>query len=238
MLTEAACYDHGRCYHSYTSTMRITSSISFVLLGLFLKPAVVHAQRIAVIGGGIGGSFVTKYLVDYDDGADKCNLDSITVFEPMPLKGPIDASSTIPDDSWQGSRVQSVRLRDGTIVEVGASIGYKDFHLVIDMIRNDPNNLEIGRPFNTGSSAEIDKDLRSGVGIYDGEGQWPLLLSDTSKFVQKLMLLLRYNFDLIKVSRICKQSLNEFAKIPSLLASNLTETFYDSPDDIWNATRL
>jgi prenylcysteine oxidase/farnesylcysteine lyase len=194
---------------------------------------VVEAQRIAVIGGGISGSFTAKYLADYNK--DECKLDSITIFEPMPVTKAVTPQD-LPDDDWQASRVSSLRLKDGTLIELGASVAYRGFHLVLDMIRGDPS-IEIGEPFNTGTDKE-DEGLHTGLGIYDGDGQWALLTSNAPSFFNKLRLLYRYNFELLKVGRASKQAQEAFADIPKLLASQHPATFFNSPNEIWDAIGL
>jgi prenylcysteine oxidase/farnesylcysteine lyase len=202
-------------------------------LGLVLLGVVADAQRIAVIGGGISGSFATKYLADYNK--DECKLDSITIYEPMLVTKAVTPQD-VPVDNWQGSRVSSLRLKDGTLIELGASVAYKGFHLVLDMMRGDPS-IEIGIPFGTGLEKE-DDGLHTGLGIYNGGGEWPLLTSNASGFMKKLRLLYRYNFELIKMGRVSKQSQEAFSEIPKLLASQHPDTFFDSPNAIWDAVGL
>lgn len=197
-----------------------------------LSCLIIDAQRIAVIGGGISGTFFTKYLVDHDV---NCRLESITLYEPLPYKGPLDAT-TAADDDWQGSRVQSIRLADGTVVELGASIGFKEFHLVLDLIRAD-EELQIGPPINTGSGVN-DTGLRDGMGIYEGDGQWSVLTTNRSSFRKKLLMLWRYGRDLFKVSKLTDQMVERFAKLPSLLASTNSGTFFASPDEVWSSIGL
>jgi prenylcysteine oxidase/farnesylcysteine lyase len=200
---------------------------------LVLLGVVADAQRIAVIGGGISGSFAAKYLADYNK--DECMLDSITIYEPMPVTKAVTPQD-VPVDNWQGSRVSSLRLKDGTLVELGASVAYKGFHLVLDMMRGDPS-IEIGSPFSTGAEKE-DAGLHTGLGVYNGDGEWPLLTSNASGFLKKLKLLYRYNFELINMGRVSKQSQEAFSEIPKLLDSQHPDTFFDSPSAIWDAVGL
>jgi len=237
--------------------------------------AIRRKKKIAVIGGAVSGSFVTKYLAEYD-AKTNCSsgndgvIDSITVYEPMPLDGPIDndAAVTAPpndDDHWQGSRVQSLRLsesssssdtteekRDDVVVELGASIGFKEFHLINEMIRNDPDHLVKGKPFNTGrrrsgtetkdgtdDDDEEERQLHKGMGIYSGNGVWNLLTSAHSDYVNKLLLLWRYGWDLVSVSRVCDQMLAGFARLPSLLDDvDDPDTYFESPDEVWESVNL
>ena len=81
-----------------------------------------------MIGGGISGTFVTKYLTDYDP---QCTLESLTIFEPYPVTDTIKKGSSSSNNNntleeeeleTQGSRVSTLELEDGTLVELGASI--------------------------------------------------------------------------------------------------------------------
>lgn len=189
------------------------------------------AVKVAVVGGAVSGSFVSKYLADYDLNCSA--IDSVTVFEPVTAQ--LVDVTTPPDDDWQASRVQSLRLKDGTIAELGASIAFKEFHLVNEMIRNDPDHLIAGPPFNTGSN-ETDDKLRKGMGIYSGNGEWSLLTSN--KYINKIILMWRYGFDLVRVSRVCDQMLDAFAKLPALMNNNDPETFFRSPDEVWESIGL
>lgn len=148
-------------------------------------------SRIAVIGGGIGGTFVTKYLVDFNK--DLCTLETVDIFDPTPELGRVIPLDEV-NDEWQGSRVANIRLKDGRIVEVGASVGHTAFRYVLDMLENDPRNLTITEPFYTGEK----ENLRKGLGIYDGDGRWPQLTSNQSSFHTKYQMLWRYHFDLWK----------------------------------------
>jgi len=198
---------------------------------LFL--AVTKAQRIAVIGGGISGAFAAKYLADYN--ADACKLEGITIFDPVAVAETVTLDQN-PDDDWQGSRISSLRLNDGSILELGASVLFKGFHLVVDMMRGD-TDLKVGPPFDRGDDVE-DPDLRKGMGVYNGDGEWSLLTTSAPGFLNKLSVLYRYNFDLLKLSRVSKQAQEAFASIPALLASAHPDTFFESPDAIWQAIGL
>lgn len=217
-----------------------------------------NKKSIAIIGGGISGSFVTKYLVDYDI---QCNaIDTITIFEPKPIHGPIKVSEPynintdevlIEQQQQQGSRISTLQLNDGTIVELGASIGYNGFYQVIDMIRTD-GTLEMAEPFYTGtgtSSSDNDQDndnnttiktTHDGIAIYDGNNQWKLIttgLSTSSPIYKKLYMTLRYNWDLYKISILCKSFLSKWSNLPRLL--NSSNTFIpQSPDEVWNSIHL
>jgi prenylcysteine oxidase / farnesylcysteine lyase len=223
----------------------------FWVLSLVYLPSILAKEgpTIAIIGGGISGSFVTKYLTDYDP---NCTIASITVYEPHPVQkvsvqksrnnNDITQESAKNNDTnyhhdWpQGSRVSAIQLEDGTIVEVGASVLYRGFHHVIDMIRNDPTLIH-GIPFHTGIN-ETDHNLRPGMGIYNGNGTWPLLITSRSDYYTSMLLLLRYHWDLLKISKLSKQMQTAFATIPTLLNSHQENTFFESPDSIWRAVGL
>lgn len=206
-----------------------------LLLQLF---SATTAKKIAIIGGGISGSFVANYLVEYDPG---CTLESITVFEPQFVNRtiqPNDDNNNNNNNEWeegQGSRVATLELPSGQKVELGASILFQNFHLVSEMIRK-VGRLEICPPFHT--SIE-DDNLRKGLGIYEGNGTWSLRTSNGGpKILNKLQMAWRYNTDLVTMTRISQQMLNKFRMVPSLLSSLASETFFDSPEDIWTSIGL
>jgi prenylcysteine oxidase / farnesylcysteine lyase len=194
----------------------------------------VFSKKIAIIGGGISGTFVMKYLVDYDIHCQQ--FESFTIFEPSEPKRII--RKTVNDtmdsnSSYQTSRIASYEMDDGTVVELGASVLYSGFHLVMEMIQNDPS-VHLGEPFNTGKETP-DPTLNGGLGIYGGAGLWSLLTSRAPAWFPSLPLLVRYNWDLVKLTRICRHLSKEFAKIPSLLSYHNPSQSFDSPDDIWKS---
>jgi prenylcysteine oxidase / farnesylcysteine lyase len=245
-----------------------------------------NIRRIAIIGGGLGGSFTAKYLVDYDH---DCALQSIVIFEAMPL--PVTTTTTTtkdgggatisvhddppPNAEWQGSRVTSLRLDldddydddddEAVVLELGASIGHSGFHYVLEMIANDPEHLQLIPPLSTGRSVNNKKGNKNDIsvpkksfGIYNGHGKWTLVNDDTgasasssatttppsltSRFktmLNQMRLVMRYNWDLIKVHRACTQAMTAFAHLPNLLDDNDDSNtddsafFPESPNDIW-----
>ena len=212
-----------------------------------------RSRRVAIIGGGIGGSFVSKYLTDYDE---NCKIDAIDIFEPSPmstakseagvavttssLSSSEDIGETRP--TWQGSRVSSVTLSDGTVVELGASIIYDGNKLAVEMLQGDAN-LSAGRPFYPGdqkAKSEEGKPQKNGFGIYDGDGNWLLnTAAFGSALARKLCLLWRYNIDLFRISSAASEAVNSFDLIYQLLDSHEPATFaLDTPDDIWEAVGL
>ena len=119
-----------------------------------------NAYKVAIIGGGISGTFTAKYLAEYDanhqsssndDDSRDCLLDEIVVYDVSPpppgFKNDDDndndgistnsnkeqsststkklqSSSEPRPSNFQGSRVSSIKLQDGSVVELGASIIY------------------------------------------------------------------------------------------------------------------
>jgi len=209
-----------------------------------------RSRRIAIIGGGIGGSFVSKYLTDYDE---QCKIDAIDIFEPSPMSTaqseagvPVTAASSSSEDKirpwWQGSRVSSVTLSDGTVVELGASIIYDGNKLAVEMLQGDPF-LSAGKPFYPGeqkAKSEEGKPTKNGFGIYNGDGNWLLnTAAFRSALVRKLCLLWRYNIDLYRISSAASTAVESFDLIYELLDSDAPATFtMDTPDVIWEAVGL
>jgi len=241
-----------------------------------------NAQKIAIIGGGISGTFTAKYLTDYD--APVCKIESIHIYDPNPImigqrqqqqqqqqqqeeeetlqvvhdEEENPSVSVIPppndkddddgddDHDWQGSRVAAVRLKDGRIVEIGASIFHEANTLLKTMIANDPS-LELGKPFQTGRVAAVETTnniptaaaatTREGLGIYHGNGIWKFISNKTKPF-NTFWTLVRYNMDLYKVDRWTTRAQERFQKIPALLESQNNDTFFETPDDMWKAVNL
>ena len=191
--------------------------------------------RIAVIGGGISGSFVTKYLTDYDL---DCSLD-ITVFDPPPSK------------DNQGSRVASYTLHDGTVIETGGSIIFGGNKLVNDMIDGsiglvDENgideSLQKTLPHTDGADSD-DPETKNGLGVYDGTSKtgspFPLLLTNMDDDAKTSTMLWRYNLDLYLVNRAMEAAQESFNNIYEYLENTEDESlFFDSPNDIWVALGL
>ena len=213
-------------------------------------------KKIAIIGGGISGTFLTKYLVDYDSNCT--TFDTITIFEPNLVTGTIRKDHQ-NKSNHQSSRIASYEMEididtsaAGTkknnesatsvqkiVIELGASILHKGFHLVMQMIHNDPN-LRMGLPYTTGNE-DIDHQILdpSSMGIYNGNGSWPILFTSSTipQHLRKYYLLLRYHWDLITVSKLCQQVNKRYNIIPHLLdVSN--DYFMDSPREIWTKALL
>lgn len=191
-----------------------------------------RAKRVAIIGGGISGTFAAKYLTDYDT---NCSLESITILDPLPI-GQATSVTSKPETDWQGSRVASLELQDGSIVELGASVAFHGFRLVMDMIHAD-DSVVIGQAHNAGLT-RVNDTTRDGIGIYNGNGAWALLTSNTPSFLSKLKLLWRYNVDLFIMSRAADTAERGLQRIQKWLNSTYPTTFFEAPDEMWNAAGL
>ena len=175
---------------------------------------------------------MAKYLSDFDS---NCTLSEIFIFDPLPIGEPVSVS-TKPDLDWQGSRVSSLKLKDGTVIELGASVAFNGFRLVKNMIDAD-DSVEIGDAHNAGPTRTNDT-TRDGIGIYNGNGVWSLLTSNTPSFLSALLLLWRYNVDLWTMSRASSTMQTGLERIHGWLNSTYPTTFFDSPDAMWNAAGL
>lgn len=189
---------------------------------------------VAIIGGGVAGTFTSKYLVDYN--AEKCLLESITIFDPNPIGQETKASTTPNTMDWQGSRVAAMKLPDGRVVELGASVFHEANQLLKDMIGNADPELELGGPFHTGKEGP-DHPTRQGLGIYHGDGEWLYMSNKTAPF-NTFWTLVRYNMDLYRVDRWTTRAIRRFSEIVPLLESNHTSTFFESPDAMWERVEL
>jgi prenylcysteine oxidase/farnesylcysteine lyase len=201
-----------------------------IALYFLILATLCRAQQVAIIGGGISGSFTARYLAEYDK---ECKIKNITIFEAGIVDRPI-FSTDLTDAEFQGSRVSCFQLKDGRTIELGASIGYKGFHLVLEMIHGD-EEIKIGEPFTTGKA---DESLPDGLGIYNGQGLWSLITSSVPKLLRKFQIAGRYGMDLIRVSKASQAAQEKFARLPALLKSNHPDTFYQSPEEVWQAVEL
>jgi prenylcysteine oxidase/farnesylcysteine lyase len=210
--------------------MRLAYIVSSLLSLARVFASAAEAKKVAIIGGGVAGTFAAKYLADYDKA---CTLESITIFDPMPI-GEATLVDQEGDVDWQGSRVSSLELKDGTVVELGASVAIKDFRLLVQMLEGDPT-LKMGKAHTTGKEDDTRND---GIGIYDGDGTWSLLTSNTPSILSELKMLFRYNVDLWTMSRAAKTVQIALARIHAWLDSDYPTTFFESPDEMWNASGL
>lgn len=198
----------------------------WLIVSILLYP--VKSQRIAVIGGGISGTFVTRYLTEFDTG---CAFESITLFDPLPLGEVVTENSSGKDDSWQGSRVSTLQFNDGRIIELGASIMTDKFVLIKEMAA--AGNLTLQPPFATGLD---EPGLRDGMLIYNGKGDFALNNANTTSFSQMISLFWRYNLDLFRLNRAMKDAMAKFSDLEALIAS--PRHFFRSPSEMWGAVTL
>ncbi|KAL7459583.1 hypothetical protein ACHAWC_011672 [Mediolabrus comicus] len=246
-------------------------------------------DRVAIIGGGISGTFTAKYLSDYDVShlhkpvngkwRERCLLDEITVFDISPpppgfssdednqqpnlgsnIKDTIKSSSDPRPESWQGSRVSSITVKE-TVVELGASIIYDGNQLVVDMMNGDPDNLARAEPMmgttkqeeeeeeeeeeeDEGSNVDINEPF--GFGIYHGNKEWLFKTNRFSQypsFLRKILtsitFLWRYNLDYFRLQKAIHRTVHSFDVVYSLLNDTQHElTYFDSPMDLFDAIGL
>lgn len=206
----------------------LTSELCWSQLGEETADGETKSRRIAVIGGGISGTFVSKYLVDYDT---SCLIDSLTLFDPTFLSHTDDAmgsSSSIKLDgdnpcTLQGGRVATKILDDGTVVELGASIIYSGNKLVSDMVDADP---DLTRTYPEPKA----------FGVWDGED---FAINSNNKTQRSLSIRLayRYNFDIFRMKQAVERAIEAFDQIYGLLEN--PSSFYPSTaDEIWDAVGL
>ncbi|KAL7548998.1 hypothetical protein ACHAWF_012263 [Thalassiosira exigua] len=257
----------------------ISPLATFLLLLLLLgKSSPSEGYKVAIIGGGISGTFAAKHLADYDanhrsvdeSGQRRdCLLDEIAVYDVSPPPaGFSDESQSARDGDdkqtakglqstadprppgRQGSRVSSVVLGDGSVVELGASIIYDGNRLVVDMMNGDPGRLRKSKPMGTGvnetAATSARKKAPTGLGIYHGRGRWLLStawLSSYPKFLQSLLkplyLLWRYNVDYWRLRSSVKQTVRAFDLIYDLMNDTKHDvTYFQSPMEMWDAMGL
>ena len=222
--------------------------------------------RIAIIGAGISGSFTSKYLAEYDvhhrhnDRTD-CFIDRIDLFDvsPPPDDNLVNATFKAVSSSWgsdapkeyQGSRVSSLILSDGSVIELGASIIYSGNQLVVDMMAGD-SALQKGAPMGLGKKQQQEttqsttSDEPSGFGIYHGNREWllsPNLFSRYPPMIQSILKPLyfvwRYNIDYFRLRNAVKQAIHAFDVVYDLLNNTEKEvTYFNNPMELWDAIGL
>jgi prenylcysteine oxidase/farnesylcysteine lyase len=214
--------------HCFSKQHHILKIIFLLLVGHAIQSS---GQRIAVIGGGVSGTFVSKYLVDLDQ---DCSLDALTIYDPLPLGRPILKDKTPNDDvAQQGSRVGTFQMEDGRIIELGASIFSDKFKYIMEMA--EAGNLTMGKPFDTGV---VDEHMRSGMAVFNGNGDVALNTANiTDPFWKKFALVWRYNIDLVIVTRAVNDALSKFEDLQSMLQIS-NEHFFESPKAMWQAVGL
>lgn len=193
----------------------------------------IEGKRIAIIGGGIGGTFAAHYLAQSDTAS--CVIESIDIFDPMPM-GTMNANTTTSYESagngafynglLQGPRVRSLRLADEhqtTVVELGASIVYSGNKLVKEMVDNDEDLTAI-EPYAEG-----------GFGVWNGKS-WQVMFTDSWSIVGTLRMLYRYNSDLFRMLSAVDDALAGFDFIYQYLdADSDAGELLESPNEIWEA---
>jgi prenylcysteine oxidase/farnesylcysteine lyase len=191
---------------------------------LLLLPALATAQRIAVIGGGISGTFVARYLTDYDP---SCKLD-LTLYDPSPLGEYTTRSSSI---EGQGSRVATLQLDDGRLVEIGASILSEKFRFIQEMAI--AGNLSMIPPFQTGVD---EPGLNTGFLIYDGTKTPRFSTANMTSAERKYSIALRYNIEAYLVTRAMHDVISRFESAQTFLADD--KSVFSSPQEMWKAVGL
>ena len=183
--------------------------------------------RIAVIGGGIGGTFVSKYLVDYDT---TCQIDSLTLFDPTFHPNASDDKRIISSEqsegcqsTLQGGRVATKILDDGTVIELGASIIYSGNKLVSSMVDADAALSRISPEY-------------KGFGVWDGKDY---RINSEMKTARSLGLRMayRYSTDIFRMNSAVGRAIKSFDQIYELLESQ-SSFFPSSADEIWDAVGL
>ena len=203
--------------------MSVLSCVQLSVLLLFLSVRVI-AQRVAVIGGGISGTFVARYLTDFDPG---CKLE-LTLYDPSPL-GEYTTKST--SNEGQGSRVATLQLEDGRLVELGASIVSEKFFFIREMAT--AGNLSTIPPFQTGFD---ESGLNTGFLIYDGTKSPRFSTANMTSSEIKYSIALRYNIEAYLVTAAMKDALSRFESAQNFLAD--AASVFSAPLDLWKAVGL
>mmetsp|Transcript_14751 Transcript_14751/g.21967 ORF Transcript_14751/g.21967 Transcript_14751/m.21967 type:complete len:606 (-) Transcript_14751:118-1935(-) len=194
--------------------------------------------KIAIIGGGIAGSFTAKYLADYDTkSAAKGAIDSIVVFDPFPIEHQHTTEGQ-QNENLQGGRVSSLTLDDGTVVELGGATIHDADKLLIEMIEGDPNLVLEKSKFN---ECVPDKHF----GIYDGDGSWSFLTNNAASSITSwfptmitLTLLWRYNIDFIRIWQASLRARESFHLVYKMLDTSHPASFFHSINELWDIVGL
>lgn len=233
-----------------------SASVMTTMIGMiFLQHICVccSAHRIAIIGGGLTGTFVAKYLTDLEK---DCSIQSLTIFDPHPILGDIlvvpdgtvsnlSASTDYPPS---GSHLLSYRLEDnkkndknGQVFEVGTSIlSERYFPLVTAMVKSDRRNqLQVQRPIELGGTTEhntMNDSIK--ILVHNGKGNiaFQVNIDNTttttttmSRAVQ-YSFMWRYNLDLYIVSRLASKLSIRLRQIHEVLVNPLRATHNNNDD--------
>ncbi len=224
ILSSRVCSLDRRMFRGTTRATRL----AFFLQLPTLVCVTTHAARIAVIGGGISGTFASRYLTDFDQG---CNLESLHLYDPLPL-----GEYTNQEDRnrilGQGSRVATLKLHDGRLVELGASIISDKFQLVKEIAL--AGNLSLVPPFETGIK---EPNMRTGFLLYGGNGRNLINTANMTAFWTKLTIALRYNLDVYLVNKAMQDFMKRFEVAQYQLMDHYN-FFHKSPEEVWKSVGL
>lgn len=209
-----------------TTEMITGISQSISLRFLFLLPACIAAQRIAVIGGGISGTFVARYLTEYDFG---CQME-LALYDPSPI-GEYTTTTSNDGANGQGNRVATLKLEDGRLIELGASIVSEKFRFIREMAI--AGNLSMVPPFETGLD---EPGLNSGFLLYDGNKSSGFTTANLTASERKFAIGLRYNLEAYVIKRAMNDAISRFDNVQTFLADDTT--VFSSPEEMWKAVGL
>jgi prenylcysteine oxidase / farnesylcysteine lyase len=188
-----------------------------------------RSHRIAVIGGGISGTFLSKYLLEYDK---NCSIEELVIFDPHVTTSTTQERSLLSKNlsNWdeQGSRATSNIIERGTLVEMGAQSSFhRGNHFVMEMIQSD-----------SALNVEERWSLSTGLGIYDGNGDWKFLVTNGSQWWTWTVLMWKYNYDLIMLLRASRRLEYAYDLLSHFLNSQHETTFFENASDMWISLRL
>jgi hypothetical protein len=190
------------------------------------------AQRIAVIGGGISGTFVSKYLVDLDL---NCSLEALVIYDSSPTLGQLSSVTSTQETNeteWQSSRVATVEV-DGHLVELGPSLVLAEFRLIRDMA--------------TTGNLRLQSAPRPSISLYNGNGDWAIhsqavAVGDDDHAHKNAKandwnLWWRCPTDYYKISRATKRVTDGMKQLHDMLQDN-QHIGFDSPEQMYQTVRL
>jgi hypothetical protein len=192
---------------------------------------VCTAQRIAIIGGGIAGSFVAKYLTDLEKvavGDSGCSIQSLTLFTRGDHKHS-DSTDGVFGIMEADTRFASNLFAD-KYVELGhALLSEQLFPLVSEMAKS--GNLEREKPLESMSSW-TQKGFHGTV-FHNGKGHIAFNATSVSDSPWQAFVW-RYSIDLYVVSRLASKLQSKLADAhQNLLNMHKEQFFYDSPNALW-----